>query len=164
MTITNDAIVSRSWSKRVNRRFAREYAFYLQCELNAYVQPEDGESSLLRHAVQVIASPAVTIVTVEFIRRKRLESWDRFEDWLKTAASLGFTIFRDANDQAIAHQDSEQIMLNRNLGVHLRQREKEGMVLQICRPSNPTCWTNLQAWKDSNDAISLMLAERGTSH
>ena len=153
---TDDTTADLICHKRINMRFEREYAFYLERELDDFVQPDGGESSLLRHAVQVIAAPAATVVTVEFVRR------NRFEGWLKTAASLGFTIFREENGRAIAHQYSEQIVLNRELGVHLHQREEEEMVLQICHPSDPRYWTNFQAWQDSNDAISLILAERGT--
>lgn len=159
---TDDTTADLICRKRINMRFEREYAFYLERELDDFVQPDGGESSLLRHAVQVIAAPAATVVTVEFVRRNRLECWDRFEDWLNTAASLGFTIFREENGRAIAHQYSEQIVLNRELGVHLHQREEEEMVLQICHPSDPRYWTNFQAWQDSNDAIALILAERGT--
>lgn len=149
--------VDGDFQRRINRRFVREYGFYLQRELDDYVRPGEGVS-LFRHAMRITASPESTVVTVESV-------WQiRFEGWIKTAAALGFTIFRETNnqaiDQAIAYQFSEQ-PLNRKLGIHLHQGEDEGTLLHICHSSDPHVWSNVQAWQDSTNAIALMLSQRG---
>lgn len=147
----------QNWYKPRNQKFVREYAFRLQRELDEYIQKESDDAkdfdSQIRHAVQVIASPSLTVATVEFVRR------DRFESWLETASYSGFKIFRDIGNQAIAHQYSEQ-PLKRELGVYLRERENEQMALQVCHPSYVHFWSNVQAWEDSNDAIALMLTRK----
>lgn len=159
----NDTIVDSNWHKRACIRFQREYAFYLQSELDEFVQPDDRGSSLLRHSVQVIAAPIATVVTVEFVRRERLECWDQFEGWIEKAAESGFTIFRGENGSAIAHKYSDEALIKQRLGVHLHQPEGKEMFLQICHPSAPYSWSNVQAWEDSNDAIALILARRGVA-
>lgn len=143
------------FQKRINRRFIREYGFYLQRELDVYVRPDDGVS-LYRHAMRIISSSDATIVTVQFILRTR------FEEWIEDTASLGFTIFREGKDQSIAYQFSEQ-PLNRELGIHLYEGEDEHTMLHICRPSEAHVWSNIQAFHDSNDAIALILGKRLTS-
>ncbi len=149
--------VDGDFQRRINRRFVREYGFYLQRELDDYVRPGEGVS-LFRHAMRITASPESTVVTVESV-------WQiRFEGWIETAAALGFTIFRETNnqaiDQAIAYQFSEQ-PLNRKLGIHLHQGEDEGTLLHICHSSDPYVWSNVHAWQDSTNAIALMLSQRG---
>lgn len=148
--IRNDA--AGDYQNRINRRFVREYALYLQCELDAYVRPDDG-ASLYRHAMLAIASPVKTIVTVQFVLRTR------FDEWVEDTASLGFTIFRK-NDNAVAYQFTEKPLSDRELGVHLYEGEDDDTMLNICHPSEPQAWSNVQAFQDSSDAIALILGKR----
>ena len=144
------------FQKMINRRFLREYAFYLQAELDAYVCPVDGVN-LLRHGMRVSASSTETIVTVEFVHQTR------FESWVEDSTALGFTVFRDANDRAIAYQFTDDLPSTRKLGIHLDKGEHGEFILHICRQSGPHDWSNVQAWEDSNNAIALLLAQRGST-
>ena len=146
----NDA--SGDYQNRINRRFMREYAFYLQDELDAYVRPDDG-TSLYRHAMLAVASPVKTIVTVQFVLRTR------FDAWVEDTASLGFTIFRK-DGQATAYQFTEKPLSDPELGVHLYEGDDDDTMLNICHLSEPHSWSNVQAFQDSSDAISLILAQR----
>lgn len=146
--------VDGNFQRRINRRFVREYGFYLQRELDEYVRPGEGVS-LFRHAMRITASPELTVVTVESVLQIR------FESWIETAAALGFTIFRETNNQAIAYQFTEQSPANQKRGIHLYEGSDEETMMNICHSSDIHSWSNVQAWQDSTNAIALMLSQRG---